>query len=973
MLERNDWERLDELLKEALERPPGQRDNWIEAACAGDEALRQRLAELLRLAEDEHEQWQPGGAGGSPYDTTGGLDAEHEDDTPLAPGQRLGRYEVLDLLGVGGMGHVYRALDPGLGREVAIKALASAFRGDSASLRRFEREARVLATLSHPNIAAIYGMEQLAGAPYLILERVEGGTLAERLRHGPPPLMETLAVAVQVAEGLEEAHGKGVIHRDLKPSNVMLTSEGRVKLVDFGLAKTTSTRADAAASLEPMTAAGAILGTAAYMSPEQVNGQEVDARTDVWAFGCLLYEMLSGRAAFPGRSVPEVLAAVLRDDPDWSALPAETPAALRRLAERCLRREPRQRLQHIGDARLELSDLELGAQTQAATVRAPAAVARRVVPWLIAAGLAAVVSMLLLRPSQTTPATRLRLSLELPRGLSVQSDFHTPFAIAPSGTPLVIVGVENGGTRLYVRELDDLALRPLSGTEGAKQPFFSPDGAWVAFFADRRLKKVPLDGGPPLSLAEVGGNPRGGAWAADGSIVIAPSRTSGLVRLPPGADRSAPLTSLDRSRSEVSHRWPDVLPGGRWVLFTTALEDSTYDEARLEVVSLESGERRLVLSGASYGRYQADGSLVFVRAGVLYRVGFDLESAKTRGAPEVALAGVRYDAGSGEAHLAVSATGALVYEPAAPTSPDRYLAWLGHEGRLTRLLDAPRAFRSVRLGPDGRRVAAILGTSAEDSDLWVVDESATPSRISFGLSPHRPAWTPDGLGITVGTEKAGKWRLVTVAATGDQDPRILLESPYRIYPNAWSPDGRFLVYQEKHQETGWDLRVLEVDASGQPVGAPRPLAATRFLEANAAVSPDGRWVAYESDELDALVEVYLRSFPDGNDKVRAFASAARPSWGPKRQLYYWSSSGTGSLQVAPIHEAGGRLTLGRAQPVFRADGPEQSALARLVVLVAGARFDVDPAGERFLFLESTAPTDPTLVGPVVVLDSAGRP
>ena len=497
------------------------------------------------------------------------------------PGQQLGRYEIVNLLGAGGMGRVYLARDPSLGREVAIKALAHAFRGDSGSLRRFEREARVLAALSHPNIAAIYGFEHLDGAPYLVLERVDGETLAQRLSRGPLSRAEALSVAAQISEGLEEAHAKGVVHRDLKPSNVMLTSGDRAKLVDFGLAKTAGAQGDTAITDlvdEPITVSGTLLGTARYMSPEQVRGEEAGTRTDVWAFGCLLYEMLTGRAAFAGPSVADVLAAVLRDEPDWTALPRDLPAGIHRLLRRCLQRDPRLRLQHIGDARLEIADASLESSPAllpvppptpipgAAASPSPPAGSRAAGPgvarygrWLLAfAALVLVAGAAIAWRAwpASTPPRAVRLSLDLPAGVTLSTDYAPPFAVAPAGSPIVLEAVERGASRLYLRGLGDLALQPLAGTEGARQPFFSPDGAFVAFFADRKLVKVPIEGGPALPLADFGGNPRGAAWAGDGTIIVAPSQTSGLVRLSDRGGVPTPLTTLDPSRGEYSHRWP---------------------------------------------------------------------------------------------------------------------------------------------------------------------------------------------------------------------------------------------------------------------------------------------------------------------------------------------------------------------------------------------------------------------------------
>ena len=958
-------EHLQTLLRGALAHPPEARHRWIDETCSGDLALRERLVALIRVVEEETELGQgfpgPGRASdpivGEPRAKEGGPESQ------LTPGQQLGRYEILELLGAGGMGRVYRALDPSLGREVAIKALADAFRGDTASLRRFEREARVLATLSHPNIASIYGFERLGGSPYLVLERVDGETLSQRLAAGPMSLREAVAVALQIIEGLQEAHAKGVTHRDLKPSNVMLAPSGRAKLVDFGLAKTATKPAEADPSLEPITEAGAVVGTARYMSPEQVHGDEIDTRTDVWAFGCLLYEMLCGRAAFPGRSVQAVLAAVLRDDPDWSALPDDVPPAIRRLLRRCLRRDPRLRLQHIGDARLDLLDED--EEPAASTVRAES----RWVRWAlagVAAALAGTLVALVLQRTAPARSGRLpaRLSLELPRAIELGNDYSAPFAMSPAGSTLVVEAQEGGIRRLYVRGLDDVPLRPILGTEGARQPFFSAGGESVAFFADRRLMRVPVAGGAALQLADIGGNPRGATWAA-GSIVVAPSQTSGLVRV---SDRGGPLvtvTTVDRTRGEYSHRWPDAVPGGPWVLFTVGLEDASFDEARIEAVSLETGERRVVLAGR--------GSRATCRlAGCSSRVAADSMSWRSTPARSRSTASpTSWSTASATTRGTAAATwrsprpAPSSTAPASRISSDYYLAWVDREGRLVRAMDTPRPYRDPRLAPDGMRIATVVGTSTE-SDLWLVDANATFSRLSFGLSPHRPAWSPDGTRISVGAQRSGVWHVLSLASDGSGSPITLFESPNRVYPNAWSPDGRYLLFQESRPETGWDLRVLETDSSGRPVGAPRTLAATPFHESGAALSPDGRWVAYESDEVDGVVQVYVRSFPDGAHKIRVSTGGARlPVWGRGGALYY-RHTGQDRLHVVHTRTEGGQLNVTAVEPVWTT---EPAATARLVISVAGARFDVHPSATRFLALEAAgAASTPVFSRPVVVLD-----
>jgi serine/threonine-protein kinase len=958
-LDREDWKRLDTLLEGALDKPPAERRAWLDEVCAGDPEARATLEELLAHAESES---GPLGRGVQEWATQPKVETPAES---IQPGQSLGRFQILGLLGSGGMGRVFRALDPALGREVAIKALADAFRDDAASLRRFECEARLLATLNHPGIATIYGFEVLEGAPYLILELVEGETVTARLLRGSIPVEETVSLAVQIAEALEEAHRKGVVHRDLKPSNVMLTAAGRVKVLDFGLAKSVATREGGPID-QAHTVTGVILGTAPYMSPEQVRGEPVDVRSDVWAFGCLLYEMLAGRRAFAGNSVPEILAVVLRDEPDWSRLPDETPDLVRRLLQRCLRKDPHDRLQDIGDARLELAELQAPGR---ATLRWRARhVLRARAGWWLAlsvgAGAAILAGSTLTRP-HATPQHTLRLSVDLPQPLTLTKDFAAPFALSPDGRSLVLVASDGSTSRLYVRSLDDLSFRVLAGTEGARQPSFAPDGRAVAFFADRKLKRISLQGGSVESLAEIGGNPRGVSWGSKGWIVLAPSQTSGLVRVRESGGAPEAVTRLDESRGEASHRWPEVLPGGAWVVFTVAGQDESFDDARIELVSLETGERRLVLKGGTHSHYLPSGHLLYARRGQLYATRFDLERREASGTPEVVIEGIRYDARNGGANLAVAATGALLFLPGVPSSPESTLGWIDAAGTIKRLVDQPRVFRSPRLSPDGSRIAVVIGPDAE-SDLWTVDADATLTRASFGLSPQRPVWRPDGKGITVGAKKDGRWQLLDVALDGSGQTKLLYESAQRLYPCAWLPDGRRLIFQEHTAATGWDLWALELDVSGQASSTPRPIAVTPFQEANAAISPDGRWLAYESDELDGIVEVYVRSFPEGTGKVRLSVGGARwPRWSRSGGAVFWESTPSNTLTRTPGRVEAGKFRAAPAEVVWN---PSVRENPRLMFTPNYPTYDVDAAG-RFLVLERNAPiAEPALTRPVVVLD-----
>jgi len=978
---RSDPERLSTLLSAVLELPPEERERWVDESSTGNALLRAQLRELLRQAQQldppSHPPSQsetaflesPGSS--HPSGGSSGRTTAHEEFSTdqLTLGQHVGRYEVLDLLGAGGMGRVYRALDATLGREVAIKGLAGAFRGDSRSLRRFEREARVLATLSHPNIAAIYGFERLNGSPYLVLERVDGETLAQRLVRGPVAVEDALAIAIQIIAGLEEAHAKGVIHRDLKPSNVMLTPAGHVKLVDFGLAKTASPRAEAGESVEPITEIGLVVGTARYMSPEQVTGAEVDTRTDVWAFGCVLYEMLTAKPVFSARSVSEVAAAVLRDEPDWSALPGHLPRSVARLIRRCLRRDPRNRLQHIGDARIELVDLEQDADRSAERMATPSRGRRLLWPIVATLAVAAAGTLLALWPKAKETSPPIRLSLELPAPLTLVDAYPSPFAVSPNGSLLALEVNEDGTRRLYLRELGQPSVRRLTGTDDALQPFFSPDGQWIGFFAGDKLAKVSVGGGPVLDVAEVGGNSRGATWTADGTIIWA-AQTTGLQRVSDRGGRPVALTALDKTRDEYSHRWPDAVPGTPWVIFTVGLEDATFDEGRIDAVNLDTGERRQLISGAGFARYWPGTGLLFVRGGRVYKVGLDLQRLAVVGTPDVLLDTVRYDWRNGGTHLAASA-GTLVYAPGLPASHEYYLTRVGPDGRFSRAVDKPRRFRDLTRSADGQRIAAAVGTALE-SDLWSLDANGTLSQLTFGLSPYRPTWTADSRGITVGAKKDGRWRLLTVPADGGGEPSVLLEGTTRMYPDAWSRDGRHLLFQQVGATTGWDLWTLEVDAAGQPVGKPKAFAASPFHESTAAISPDGKWVAYESDELDGIVQVYVRSWPDGTHKVRASPDGARlPAWGANGELYYWET-GDNMLRVIHTKEQGGQLTVGAPEAVWKGSiGPD--VLRRVVVTTPNGRYAVDPAGPRFLVLEkASADAGPELKAPIVVLGLGGQ-
>jgi Tol biopolymer transport system component len=976
LAEVDDFARLDALLDQALDLPRAERAGWVAQTCADDALLAARLRRLLALAADEETVLPPsGGLRGPMWDE---LVREMEEPSPgVRPGQMLGRYEIRGLLGEGAMGRVYRGYDPMLAREVAIKSLVHAWDPDAAALgrRRFEREARLLATLNHPNVAAIYGWEMAGGAPHLVLELVEGGTLAERLQKGPLGQAAAVRIALQIAGALEEAHRKGVVHRDLKPANVALDDALRVKVLDFGIARM-AVRAPATGEASFSTDEHVVIGTAPYMSPEQVRGEPADTPTDVWAFGCVLYEMLVGRRLFDGRSPAEIMAAVLRDPLDWAALPVGTAPGLRRLLRRCLRRDPRERLRDIGDASIELQELDQD-EAPPPPLEAPRPRARGLALAAVAVCAAAALGWWRAAGPEAAPAAA-RLSLELPSGVVLADDYTAPFDLSADGTRLVLLTFDGTRTHLFVRRLDALALQPLPEADGAWQPALSPDGTEVAFFGARALKRAALDGSPAVTLAETSANQRGLTWLPDGSIVYSASQSSGLTRVPRGGGAGAALTSLDLALGEGSHRWPHALPGGRFVLFTCGQDGVPFDEASIDAVDPATGERRRVLENAAYARY-AGGRLFFVRGGRLLAARFDPETLALGGAAELVADGVRFDLRNGGAHYAVAGNGTIVYGPAAPVSTDAYLSWVDPAGRVTRITDTARAFRDPRLSPDGRRIAARIGGGV-GSDLWLVDgDSGSLTRASFGLAPHRPIWTADGRGVTVSAQQDGGWRLLTVPTSGPSRPQVLMESADRLYPNAWTPDGRSLVFQERRADTGWDLRIVDVDASGAASGPARDLLATPFQEAGATLSQDGRYLAYESDELDAITGVYVAPLADPAARTRASELSVRwPRWRAGHELFCWFPPRARPhtvIALGGVHRiqwAAGR-PLGRSEPVWP-DPQEAHALVSRLSVAAYASYDVDasPRGPRFLMLENSVPPAAAAPAqPVVILHWRG--
>ena len=810
---------------------------------------------------------------------------------PLAPAARFGSYEIVGLVGTGGMGEVYRARDMRLNRDVAIKVLSDAFANDQDRLARFEREAQVLAALNHARIATIHGLEEASGVRALVMELVEGPTLAERLAQGPLGIAETLALAKGMAEGLEYAHERGIVHRDLKPANVKVTPDGSVKILDFGLAKALDAPIAAAHIANSPTIsvagtqAGLLLGTAAYMAPEQARGHAVDRRADIWAFGCVLYEMLTGGQAFPGATLTDVLAAIVSREPDWDRLPAETPSRLGSLLRRCLRKDPRERLRDIGDARFEIEDIQQAPQSGAsATGKAPAYSG-----WLkpalagVVVGAVGVGAMLGLRRSTApveTPPTRLHV--ELPAKNTLSLGRGSALALSPDGTTLVFVASGGGAPQLFARALDRFDSTQLPGTEGATNPFFSPDGKWVGFFAGGRLKKVALSGGQPVTVAEAP-NARGESWSADDYIYFTPTSGSAVWRV--SATGGNPQEITKRQKGELSHRWPHVLPDSKTLLFAV-WNDTGFETGQVVAQSLTTGERRTLVTGGSYPRFLPAGNgtsgyLIYARASGLLAAPFDAARVQLTGSPVPILDGVVTNL-SGGAHVSFSPSGSLTYVAGGLAEAARVVAVVDRSGAAQTLATIKGMSLYYQVSPDGKRLVR-SNPAGPDRDIWIHDlERDTATRLTYGDNSSRPIWTPDGkrIAFSAGLPDAN---LFWKAADGTGSDERLTTSPNTQFAGAFSPDGKQLVYVEYSPTTAPDIWVLSTDGNRTT----RPFLQTPFVENEVALSPDGRWLAYQSNESGRF-EIYVQRFPSGGRKLQISTDGGGvPQWSRNgREIFY---------------------------------------------------------------------------------------
>ncbi len=885
---------------------------------------------------------------------------------PLSAGTRVGAYEIVSALGAGGMGEVYRARDTKLDRAVAIKILPEAFAADAERVARFQREARTLASLNHPNIAQIHGFEESNSLRGLVMELVEGEDLAERIARGALPPGDAVGIAQQVAEALEAAHGQGIIHRDLKPANIRVRPDGTVKVLDFGLAKAVEpSGVGPIASQSPtittpaMTHTGMILGTAAYMSPEQALGKPVDERADIWAFGCVLYEMLTGQRAFAGQGVSETMARVLEREPDWTQLPATLSPTLRTYIERCLQKDPRQRIQAVGDVRLALEGAfeTAGSQTPAPVGAAPWRRLALVGAMAMIAG-GAIVGALVweMRQGEATPPRVSRLQLAPAGAAALSVDWNDrDLAITPDGSRLVYVG--NQGTQIFVRAVDALAPVPVfTGRVGGL--FLSPDGHWIGFRDGLGvLKKVAVTGGPAVTLGTIDtAGFIGATWGPEDKIIVATNNVdTGLQQLSAADGRLTVLTRPDRSQGEADHCWPEILPGGKAVLFTITSLTGGLDAAQVAVLDLQTGSRKILMRGGSHAHYVSSGHLVYAAAGALHAVAFDLASLEPRGTPVTLVPDVVTTINGGM-DAVVANDGTLAYVLDTVEQTPRTLVWADRQGLETSIPAPPRPYLLPAVSPDGTRVAVFVND--EQRDVWLWDlRRTTLTRLTTkpGVDVVQ-VWTHDSRRLIFTSERAGVRNIYWQAADGAGDAEQLTESPKTQYPTGVTRDGRWLIFTEESPTTSNDVMALELNASRRVT----PLVQSPFDEQNGTVSPDGRWLAYEASESGRF-EIYVRPFPDVNSArwTVSTAGGTRPIWvqrGQELELVYVSPTGA----LMGVHVPRG--------PAWSATTPAQAVKEGYFTNLNwwGRSYDVSPDGQRFLMIKQGG-VDGTAAPPSIIV------
>ncbi len=866
----------------------------------------------------------------------------------LTPGTRLGHYEIIELIGSGGMGEVYKARDPRLNRTVAVKVLREDVSGRPDARARFERETQTIASLNHPNICVVYDVGCSGQIDFLVMELIEGETVARQLERGPLPLDRALKYAMAIADALDKAHRSGVTHRDLKPGNIMITGNG-VKLLDFGLAKLRGNKDPSTLSQAPtrhdVTAEGVIIGSLQYMAPEQLEGREADARTDLFAFGATLYEMVTGKKAFEGKSSVSLMSAILKDTPRpiREVLPV-APQSLDRIIATCLAKDPEERWQSSRDLYRELkwvADAEPGASNDPHEARLVTQRRRQGISLELAATIALLAILIgaaavwTLKPNASAPQAELvQLSVTLPPGDELDSFPGPPAALSPDGRLLAYVSARPGSSaQLYLRAMDNPEPKLVTGSEGASLPFFSPSGQWVAFFAQGKLKKSPVTGGAVETVCDAARG-TGGSWSADDVIYFAPLNTSGLSKVSAAGGTPQQITTLDRDKGEVSHRWPQVLPGARAVLFTVWTGPG-WEETELQVVNLVTGERRSVVHGSRNGRYdQESGHLVYYRQGTdsLLAAPFDLDRLQLAGGPPVALTPRVRDTSEG-GEFALSDSGALIYTPSSPEWYESRLVWVDRHGVIEPLSAPLRDYQEPVLSPDGRRFA--ISIAGPSFSAWIFDLARpTLTPLTSSGSSQAPMWTPDGTRVVYRGTRKGFRNIFQRMADGSRDEERLSMGDGLQTPGAFSPDGRLFAFTASDSKTSTDILLLSMEG----VHNIEPLLNTVYREWNPHISRDGRWLAYVSTESGSE-EVYVRPFPklDGKWKIST-DGGTEPVWS-RDELFYRNNDRMMAVGISATADFSATLPRLLFEGKYKFSGTTVSG------------YDVTADGKRFLMVQ----------------------
>jgi len=863
----------------------------------------------------------------------------------LASGSKLGPYEIVASLGAGGMGEVYRARDTKLGRDVAIKVLPASYSDDSDRLHRFEQEACAAGALNHPNILIIHHIDTHEGAPYIVSELLEGETLRKRMSGTKMAQRRVIDYASQIAHGLAAAHEKGIVHRDLKPDNIFITKDGRTKILDFGLAKLTQPDGVQSQTEIPTrrvdTNPGVVMGTVGYMSPEQVRGLPVDHRSDIFSFGAILYEMLSGRRAFHGQSAADTMSAILKEDPpDLSETNKSVSPAVERLVNHCLEKDPEARFHSARDLAFALEAVSGSIATSTETVTAPAVGLRRIprrelISWSLAFVFLLVIvgiAIVALRKTPTNPAQLSRFYIYPPEKTNFAGavDF-----ISPDGRKLLFnVSDSDGKTQLWIRSIDSLSAQPIPGTEQANQAFWSPDNRFIAFFAGGKLKKADLSGGALQTLADVQVS-RGGAWNRDGVIIFASSFGGSLVRTSASGGPVAPATTLDTSRRQTGHYWPHFLPDGRHFIYLA--RSANKQDNGIYVGSLDSMDSKLLVQTDAGAMYGPPGYLLFLRERTLLAQPFDADKLRLSGEPSVVAEQLVYNPSNGRAFFSVSDNGLLVFRTGAIASNTR-VGWYDRAGKeLGSLGAAENITIASALSPDETKVAiSRTDPNLTGSDIWILDTSGRSSRLTFDPAVDtNPIWSPDGTRIVFSSNRLGTFDLYWKFASGAGNEELLLKSDNPKFALDWSSDGQFVLYQNIASTTQRDLWALPLFGDKQPLS----IVQTNFNESQGKFSTDGHWIAYISDE-SGTSQVYVQNFPPAGGKwMVSINGGSMPRWrADGNELFYLAANN--KLMAVPVKMNGNNFEAGTPQPLFD---------ARITPAITGATgYSVTRNGQRFL-------------------------